>query len=193
MKFCPKCGATVEIKIPEGDTRERFVCSACVSIHYENPRNVVGTIPLWEDKVLLCKRAIQPRMGFWTLPAGFLEINESTQAGAQRETLEEAGAHVEIGPLFSLLNVTHAEQVHLFYLAKMQEPIFSAGIESLEVALFSESEIPWQDIAFPTVTKTLEWFFSDRSAGKLVKANEVATHLHDIGFDDRIDRKYKKE
>jgi ADP-ribose pyrophosphatase YjhB (NUDIX family) len=192
MKFCPKCGATVEIKIPQGDTRERYVCSSCASIHYENPRNVVGTIPLWEDKVLLCKRAIQPRLGFWTLPAGFLEVNESTQAGAQRETLEEAGAHVEVGPLFSLLNVTHAEQVHLFYLAKMQEPVFSAGIESLEVQLFSESEIPWADIAFPTVTKTLEWFFSDRSAGKLVNANEIATHLHDVGFDDRIDRKYKK-
>ena len=192
MKFCPKCGATVEIKIPEGDTRERYVCSSCATIHYENPRNVVGTIPLWEDKVLLCKRAIQPRLGFWTLPAGFLEVNESTQAGAQRETLEEAGAHVEVGPLFSLLNVTHAEQVHLFYLAKMHEPVFSAGIESLEVQLFSESEIPWADIAFPTVTKTLEWFFSDRSAGKLVNASEIMTHLHDIGFDDRIDRKYKK-
>jgi ADP-ribose pyrophosphatase YjhB (NUDIX family) len=153
---------------------------------------VVGTIPLWEDKVLLCKRAIQPRLGFWTLPAGFLEVNESTQDGAQRETLEEAGAHVEVGPLFSLLNVMHAEQVHLFYLAKMYEPTFSAGVESLEVRLFAESEIPWDELAFPTVTKTLQWFFEDRSRGKLVNEDALATHLHDIGFDERIDKQYKK-
>jgi len=152
----------------------------------------VGTIPLWEDKVLLCKRAIQPRLGFWTLPAGFLEVNESTQDGAQRETLEEAGAHVEVGPLFSLLNVMHAEQVHLFYLAKMYEPTFSAGVESLEVRLFDESEIPWDELAFPTVTKTLQWFFEDRSSGKLVNEDALATHLHDIGFDERIDKQYKK-
>jgi ADP-ribose pyrophosphatase YjhB (NUDIX family) len=193
MNFCPRCGSPVTIEIPPGDTRERHVCTACDSIHYDNPRNVVGTIPLWEDKVLLCKRAIQPRLGFWTLPAGFLEVNETTQEGAQRETLEEAGAHVEIGPLFSLLNVTHAEQVHLFYLAKMHEPVFSAGIESLEVALFSEEDIPWDDIAFPTVTKTLQWFFADRQAGRLSQLQSIATHLHDIGFDERVDRPYKKK
>jgi len=151
----------------------------------------VGTIPVWEDKVLLCKRAIQPRLGFWTLPAGFLEINESTQAGAERETLEEAGAVVEVGPLFSLLNVIHAEQVHLFYLAKMHEPIFSVGVESLEVRLFSESEVPWDEIAFTTVTKTLDWFFSDRANGLLVNTHLLATHLHDIGDEERVDRTYK--
>jgi len=192
MKFCSRCGSTVHLQIPEGDTRTRHICSHCQTIHYENPRNVVGTIPLWEDKVLLCKRAIQPRLGFWTLPAGFLEVNESTQDGAQRETLEEAGAHVEVGPLFSLLNVMHAEQVHLFYLAKMYEPTFSAGVESLEVRLFDESEIPWDELAFPTVTKTLQWFFEDRSSGKLVNEDALATHLHDIGFDERIDKQYKK-
>jgi ADP-ribose pyrophosphatase YjhB (NUDIX family) len=193
MKFCPKCGSPVSLQIPDGDTKYRHICNSCKTIHYENPRNVVGTIPVWEDKILLCKRAIQPRLGFWTLPAGFLEINESTQAGAQRETLEEAGAVVEVGPLFSLLNVIHAEQVHLFYLAKMHEPIFSVGVESLEVGLFLESEIPWDEIAFPTVTKTLEWFFADRSNGLLLNTHLLATHLHDIGYDERVDREYKNK
>lgn len=191
MKFCPKCGSSINLQVPEGDTRSRYVCSSCHVIHYENPRNVVGTIPVWEDKVLLCKRAIQPRLGFWTLPAGFLEINESTQAGALRETFEEAGACVEIGPLFSLLNVIHAEQVHLFYLAKMTEPVFSVGEESLEVQLFSESEIPWSEIAFPTVTKTLEWFFADRTNGRLVNTELLATHLQDITYEVRVDRDRK--
>lgn len=190
MKFCPKCGSSVNLQVPDGDTRSRYICSSCETIHYENPRNVVGTIPVYEDKILLCKRAIQPRLGFWTLPAGFLEINESTQAGAQRETLEEAGADVEVGPLFSLLNVIHAEQVHLFYLAKMKEPVFSVGVESLDVRLFSESEIPWNDLAFPTVTKTLEWFFADRAAGKLINTDQLATHLHDIDHDERVNKRY---
>ena len=191
MNFCPKCGSPVSLQIPDGDTRSRHICNSCQTIHYENPRNVVGTIPVWEDKVLLCKRAIEPRLGFWTLPAGFLEINESTQAGAERETFEEAGAVVEVGPLFSLLNVIHAEQVHLFYLAKMHEPIFSVGVESLEVRLFSESEIPWDEIAFTTVTKTLDWFFADRANGLLVNTHLLATHLHDIGDEERVDRTYK--
>ena len=190
MKFCSKCSATITVKIPRDDTRERFVCETCSTIHYENPRNVVGTIPIWEDKVLLCKRAIQPRLGFWTLPAGFLEIGESTNDGAKRETFEEAGANIQISALFSLLNVTHVGQVHLFYLAKMDSPSFQAGVESLEVALFSESEIPWSEIAFPTVKKTLEWFFSDRKSGKLNDWNTVITHHDDIGFDERIDKKY---
>jgi ADP-ribose pyrophosphatase YjhB (NUDIX family) len=192
MKFCSKCGHQVSLIIPEGDTRERFVCTSCATIHYENPRNVVGTIPVWKDKVLLCKRAIYPRMGFWTLPAGFLEVGESTAAGAMRETLEEAGAQVEIGPLFSLLNVIHAEQVHLFYLAQLNEPTFSPGIESLEVGLFSKSEIPWEDLAFPTIRKTLEWYFSDKQAGVIhFKDSSFATHLDDIPYDGRIDKKYR--
>ena len=192
MKFCSRCGHQVFSKIPEGDTRERFVCDSCKTIHYENPRNVVGTIPVWEDKVLLCKRAIQPRLGFWTLPAGFLEVGESTTAGAIRETFEEAGAQIEIGALFSLLNVIHAEQVHLFYLAQLKEPIFSPGIESLEVALFSESEIPWDNLAFPTIRKTLEWYFSDRKLGVIHFGEPTfSTHLDDIGYDERIDRKYR--
>ena len=191
MKFCSSCGKKVTVKIPLDDTRERFVCDSCDTIHYENPRNVVGTIPVWEDKVLLCKRAINPRLGYWTLPAGFLEVGESTAEGALRETLEESGAEVHIGPLFSLLNVIHAQQVHLFYLAKMKSPSFAAGVESLEVRLFTESEIPWEDLAFPTIRKTLEWYFSDNKLQPMnLTDDKVTTHLDDISYDERIDRKY---
>lgn len=178
MNFCSSCGQKVSLVIPADDNRHRHVCDACGTIHYENPRNVVGTIPTWNEKILLCKRAIEPRKGYWTLPAGFLEIGESTTAGAARETLEEAGANVAIGPLFSLLNVAHIGQVHMFYLATMMSHQFSAGVESLEVALFDEQDIPWEDIAFPTVKKTLRWFFEDRKNGKL-DANQIfmAHHL----------------
>ena len=166
MKYCPNCAANLTVKIPVDDSRERYVCEACGSIHYQNPRNVVGTIPVYGEQVLLCRRAITPRHGYWTLPAGFMELGESTSHGAARETFEEAGAIVEIGPLYSLLNVPHAEQVHLFYLATMTSPHF-AGEESLEVALFHEHEIPWDELAFPTVKQTLTWFFADRAAGVL--------------------------
>jgi ADP-ribose pyrophosphatase YjhB (NUDIX family) len=124
------------------------------------------------------------------LPAGFLEVGESTAAGAMRETQEEAGAIVEIGPLFSLLNVTHVEQVHLFYLARLTEPKYQAGVESLEVQLFSEEDIPWNDLAFPTVRKTLEWYFQDKKLGHLNHPDKIATHLDDVGYDERIDRKH---
>jgi ADP-ribose pyrophosphatase YjhB (NUDIX family) len=124
------------------------------------------------------------------LPAGFLEVGESTEAGAKRETQEEAGAIVEIGPLFSLLNVTHVEQVHLFYLAKLTEPKYQAGVESLDVQLFAEEEIPWNDLAFPTVRKTLEWYFQDKKLGRLNEEDKLPTHLDDVGYDERIDRKY---
>ena len=167
MKYCPNCAANLTVKIPADDSRERYVCEACGSIHYQNPRNVVGTIPVYGEQVLLCRRAITPRHGYWTLPAGFMELGESTSHGAARETLEEAGAIVEIGPLYSLLNVPHAEQVHLFYLATMTSPQFAAGEESLEVALFHEHEIPWDELAFPTVKQTLTWFFADRAVGVL--------------------------
>lgn len=190
MNYCSNCGSTVTLKIPVDDTRERHVCSGCKTIHYENPRNVVGTIPVWQDKVLLCKRAIQPRLGYWTLPAGFLEVGESTETGAKRETQEEAGAIVEIGPLFSLLNVTHVEQVHLFYLANLVEPKYQAGVESLEVELFAEKDIPWNDFAFPTIRKTLEWYFQDKNSGRLNEVEKIATHLDDVAYDERIDRKH---
>ena len=184
MKYCSNCAATLSVKIPTDDSRERYVCDACGSIHYQNPRNVVGSIPIYDKQVLLCRRAIEPRHGYWTLPAGFMELGESTSHGAARETLEEAGAAVEVGPLYSLLNVPHAEQVHLFYLAKMTSPIFSAGDESLEVALFHEHEIPWSELAFPTVKQTLEWFFADRAAGVL--EGEFHVRSRDVLPSERI-------
>ena len=186
MKYCPNCASVLTIKIPADDSRERFVCESCGSIHYQNPRNVVGTIPVYGKQILLCRRAIEPRHGYWTLPAGFMELGESTSRGAVRETFEEAGAVVEIGPLYSLLNVLHAEQVHLFYLASMTSPEFSAGEESLEVALFHEHEIPWDELAFPTVKQTLEWFFADRAAGLLDSDQEFHVRSRDVLPSERI-------
>lgn len=165
MKFCSECASPVVSRIPEGDTRLRFVCDACGTIHYENPKMVLGTIPVWqtgdETRVLLCKRAIEPRYGYWTLPAGFMENGESTAEAAIRETQEEAGANIALHDLFSLVNVPHVDQVHLFYRATLLDTNYEAGIESLEVSLFTESEIPWDEIAFPTVSYTLKAFFQD--------------------------------
>jgi ADP-ribose pyrophosphatase len=158
MKFCSVCGHGVSLSIPPGDNRERFVCGSCGTVHYQNPRNVVGTVPVWDDKVLLCRRAIEPRYGYWTLPAGFMEMGETTAEAASRETLEEAGARVEVQSLFSLLNVPHVHQVHLFYMARLLDLDIEAGEESLEVKLFEEHEIPWDEIAFPTVGQTLRSF-----------------------------------
>ena len=186
MKYCSHCASKLTIKIPADDSRERHVCEACGSVHYQNPRNVVGSIPVYEKQVLLCRRAIEPRHGYWTLPAGFMELGESTSHGAARETLEEAGAQVEMGPLYSLLNVPHAEQVHLLYLAKMNSPQFCAGEESLEVALFHEHEIPWTELAFPTVKQTLEWFFADRAAGLLETGKEFQVRSRDVLPSERI-------
>lgn len=186
MKYCSHCAAPVTMKIPADDSRERHVCDSCGAIHYFNPRNVVGSISVYGDQILLCKRAIEPRYGYWTLPAGFMELGESTSAGAARETEEEAGAIVEIGPLYSLLNVPHAEQVHLFYLASMTSPEFKAGEESLEVALFHEQDIPWAEIAFPTVKQTLEWYFADRTAGVFDSSQEIGVHSRDIHSSEKI-------
>jgi ADP-ribose pyrophosphatase YjhB (NUDIX family) len=166
MKFCSNCGAQVETKIPPGDNRPRFVCPQCHTIHYINPKLVLGTVPVWQDQVLLCRRAIEPRYGFWTLPAGFMEVGETTEQGALRETLEEAGARVQLQQLYSVIDVPHVEQVHLFFLGRLQDLNFAPGDESLEVKLFTEQEIPWQEIAFRTVGKTLKWFFADRARGQ---------------------------
>ena len=167
MKFCSECAHPVTVAIPEGDNRPRFVCTNCGTIHYQNPKMVIGSIPVWEQdgelKVLLCKRAIEPRYGYWTLPAGFMENGETTSAAAARETEEEAGANIELGNLFTLLNVVHVHQVHMFYLARLVDLDFAPGIESLDVQLFSEAEIPWADLAFPTIRTTLELFFADRA------------------------------
>lgn len=165
MKFCSECAHPVSLLIPPDDNRLRYVCGQCGMIHYQNPKMVIGSIPVWEQdgetRILLCKRAIEPRYGYWTLPAGFMENNETTSEAAARETEEEAGARVELHELFSLLNVPHVHQVHMFYRATLLDLDYQAGTESLEVKLFVEDEIPWQDIAFPTVAHTLKFFFAD--------------------------------
>ena len=165
INFCCTCAAPVVLKVPAGDSLPRHVCEACGAIHYRNPRLVIGTLPVWEDRVLLCRRAIEPRKGCWTLPAGFMENGESTGEGAQRETVEEAGAVIELGGLFSVLDIPQVEQVHMFFMASMVHPRLDPGPESLEARLFTEAEIPWDDIAFRTVSQTLRWFFEDRRAG----------------------------
>ena len=166
IKHCRDCGSAVIYRIPDdGDTKERAICTQCHAVHYENPLNVVGTVPYLDDKVLLCKRNIEPRWGKWTLPAGFMELGESTQQGAARETDEEAGAQIEMEALFSLLSVPRVGQVHLFYRARLLNDQFNPGYETLEARLFTEDQIPWDEIAFRTVRETLLRFFNDRRAG----------------------------
>lgn len=167
IQHCKQCGTKVNYRLPDdGDTKERAVCSGCGLVHYENPLNVVGTIPHWGEKVLLCKRNIEPRKGKWTLPAGFMELNETTSQGAARETVEEAGAEFEMEGLFSLINVVRVGQVHIFYRAKLLSDQFNPGPETIEAQLFSEADIPWDEIAFRTVKETLERFFADRLSGQ---------------------------
>jgi ADP-ribose pyrophosphatase YjhB (NUDIX family) len=184
MKFCSECANPVTVAIPEGDNRPRYVCTNCGTIHYQNPKMVIGSIPVWEQdgelKVLLCKRAIEPRYGYWTLPAGFMENEETTGEAALRETEEEAGAKVELGKLFTLLNVAHVHQVHLFYLATLRDLHFAPGIESLDVQLFAEHEIPWDDLAFPTIVTTLELFFADRARMREGQGGGYGFHTRDI-------------
>jgi ADP-ribose pyrophosphatase YjhB (NUDIX family) len=165
IKHCRACGALVSYTIPADDNRERAVCPACGTIHYENPLNVVGTVPHWNEQVLLCRRNIEPRYGLWTLPAGFMELGETTEEGALRETDEEAGARVELEGLFTVLNVLKVGQVHLFYRARLLDIEFNPGPETIEARLFSESEVPWDELAFRTVRETLRLFFADRRAG----------------------------
>lgn len=166
MKFCSDCGAAVSLKIPAGDSLPRYVCDACATIHYQNPKMIVGCIAEWENRILLCRRAIEPRMGLWTVPAGFMENGETTAQGAARETLEEANAHVEVGPLYAMYNIPHINQVYILFRARLLDLDFSAGTESLEVKLFDEADIPWEQIAFATVRNTLTHYYSDRKAGE---------------------------
>ncbi|HEU5297210.1 MAG TPA: NUDIX hydrolase [Burkholderiaceae bacterium] len=165
IKHCRTCGTLVEYRIPSDDNRERAVCSECGTVHYENPLNVVGTLPVWGDRVLLCKRNIEPRFGKWTLPAGFMELGETTEAGALRETDEEAGAQVELQGLFTMLNVVQIGQVHFFYRARLLSTDFTLGFETSEARLFLEDEVPWEQLAFRTVRETLHRYFEDRRRG----------------------------
>ena len=169
LTHCHTCGALVVYRRPDdGDAKERAICVACQTVHYENPLNVVGTVPFWGEngeQVLLCKRNIEPRRGKWTLPAGFMELGETTSEGAARETDEEAGASFELLGLFTVMNVARVGQLHLFYRARLLSSQFEPGHETMEARLFSEAEIPWDDLAFRTVKETLELYFLDRRAG----------------------------
>ena len=175
IKHCRACGSPVVYSTPADDNRDRATCTVCTTIHYENPLNVVGTLPVWQDKVLLCRRNIEPRYGFWTLPAGFMELGETTEQGAIRETVEEAGARVELQGLYTLLNVVRVGQLHLFYRARLLDTDFAPGPESIEAQLFAEHEIPWDDLAFRTVRETLKRFFEDR------QRDQFGLHCADIG------------
>jgi ADP-ribose pyrophosphatase YjhB (NUDIX family) len=185
MKFCHQCAGPLILRIPQDDDKPRHCCSECDTIFYLNPKNVVGTLPFFEDKVLLCKRAIQPRVGKWTLPAGYMENGESSLDGAIRETQEEAGASVivESDSLYTLFNLPKINQVYMFFRTELANLDFAAGIESQEVALFSEAEIPWAEIAFPVVKSTLEHYFDD------LRKNHFPVRMFDVHHSE--DRSFK--
>jgi len=166
MKFCTSCGDAVILQIPIGDDRERFVCTSCELIHYSNPRVIVGCVPVHEGKVLLCKRAIEPRKNYWTLPAGFMENGETTLQGAARETWEEACARVSNLDLYRIFDVPYINQVYMFYRCDLDNGEYGVGPESLETGLYEEQDIPWDQIAFPVVAETLKEFFADSSSGE---------------------------
>jgi ADP-ribose pyrophosphatase YjhB (NUDIX family) len=165
INYCCSCAAPVSLRMPPGDSLLRHVCDACGAIHYRNPRMVVGALPVWDDKILLCRRAIEPRHGCWTLPAGFMENQETVSAAALRETREEACARVELDAMYTMISVPHISQVHVIFRARLLDLDFAAGEETLEVALFDEADIPWDNIAFRTVAMTLRHFFADRRHG----------------------------
>jgi ADP-ribose pyrophosphatase YjhB (NUDIX family) len=173
MKYCQSCGSPVAVTIPEGDNRQRHVCSSCGDIHYQNPKIVAGCLPVWDDKVLLCRRAIDPRYNFWTLPAGFMENGETLEQAAKRESMEEANAELEDLSLFTVISLPHISQVYMMFRARLRNDRFFPGDESLETRLFSESEIPWEELAFQTIHRTLETFFDDRRKGRFSMHNST--------------------
>ncbi|MCU0976733.1 MAG: NUDIX hydrolase [Steroidobacteraceae bacterium] len=178
MKFCSHCGQPVTLEVPEGDHLPRHICTHCSTVHYQNPKIVVGCVPEHEGRILICRRAIEPRYGFWTIPAGFMENEETLQQGAARESWEEALAKVEIGSPLAIVHVLHAHQVHVMFRARMAEPGFGAGPESLEVAMVEPADIPWGELAFPSVRYALERWLEDRAAGR--------EGLHFTAFDRRL-------
>lgn len=167
MKFCSECGGSVTYRMPVGDNRSRFICDNCHAIHYQNPKVITGCLPIYQDKVLLCRRAIEPRYGLWTLPAGFMENGETSEEGALRESWEEARTSLKPSHLYRLFDLPYINQVYLFYLAELTSLDFSPGPESLEVALFTETDIPWEQLAFKAVDQTLKHYFDGRSQGDL--------------------------
>ena len=174
MNFCSNCGSAVALIVPPGDNRERHVCNDCDTVHYVNPRIVTGCLPVWEDQVLLCLRAIEPRRGYWTLPAGFMENGETIAAGAARETVEEANARVSDLELYTIFSLPHISQAYMFFRARLCDLEFSSGEESLDVRLFKEDDIPWDNLAFPVITQSLQFYFEDRRLGDYpVRSREI--------------------
>jgi ADP-ribose pyrophosphatase YjhB (NUDIX family) len=166
MKYCSQCGGPIQQRVPSGDLLPRAVCTVCEAIHYENPKIVVGCVPEYEGRILLCRRAIEPRRGYWTVPAGFLENGETLEAGAARESWEEAQARVEIGSLVAVVSVVHARQVHIFFRARLPRPEFGVGAESLETELVRAEDVPWPELAFPSTEYALRRYFEDRAQGR---------------------------
>lgn len=189
MNYCHQCGHEVSLQIPQGDNRERFVCEHCGLIHYSNPNNVCGAILTWGDKILLCKRAIKPRYGLWTLPAGFMENHETVAQAAARESLEEANAHCDRLDLFAVFSLPHISQVYLMFRGDLSEPAVSPGIESLETGLFEIDDIPWDELAFPVVTRCLHWYIealkNPQPCPRVVTETAIR---HDDGRIDWVDR-----
>ena len=165
MKFCSDCGAPVALRVPEGDNLPRHVCTTCEAIHYSNPKVVVGCVPEWQGRILLCRRAIEPRLGFWTMPAGFMENGETARAGAARETFEESQSEVEVESLISVISIPGINQVHLMFSGRMLSEAHGPTSESSAVRLFAEEEIPWDELAFRTVVQTLRHYLEDRRQG----------------------------
>ncbi len=192
MNFCSNCGIAVQLRIPPGDNLPRYVCDACQTVHYQNPKIVAGCLPQWKDKVLLCRRAIEPRYGLWTLPAGFMEKGETTVQTAIRETLEEAGAKVEITGLYTLFNLPYIDQVYLLYRSQLLDLDFAPGDESLEVQLFSEGEVPWDQLAFRVMHETLKLYFEDQGTGTfgtyvgdIVRTRDKASYVVSLITEER--------
>lgn len=185
MKYCTECAAPLEVRIPEGEDRERHVCTACGAIHYENPKIVTGTLPVHGERILLCRRAIEPRQGLWTAPAGFMENAETVQEGAVRETREEANARVRIEGLHAVYNLPHISQVYMLFRATLLDLDFHPGAESLEVRLFRQQEIPWDEIAFPVIAEALKTYFEDLRRGSF------RLHLGDIVRLPGPERRYR--
>jgi len=181
MRYCSHCGAGVTFSVPEGDNRPRHVCVDCGTIHYQNPKIVVGCIPEWEGRLLLCKRAIEPRHGLWTLPAGFMENGETVQQGAARETFEEAQARVAVGSLYALFDLPHINQVYMLFRAELLTPAFGAGAESLEVELMREADLPWDELAFPVIKEALRLYVQDRARGQFpLRTGSIHPVLHGV-------------
>jgi len=174
MKYCSNCGHEVAFRIPDDDNLPRYICDHCQTIHYQNPNIVTGCIPQWEDKILLCKRAIEPRYGLWTLPAGFMENQETLEQAARRETLEEAHARVDNLKLYAVYSIPHINQVYMMFTADLLDLDFGPGSESLEVRLHAQSEIPWHTLAFPVIERTLKQYYQDAPSG------EFPLHLVDL-------------